>query len=192
MVIAHAFLVIALSAGFQADAPDDLPPFATFETLARNSIEGRKGYKKNDIISRDQLPLILMQFKAIGWEVKDAKKLTDRVLSPVDYMVRQLRSKSGQRFMRQISRCKSGYDRLDRLRGMPYGKRRVRELITTPDGYKLIEYMTTTKTGLNLGRQLSKGVNGKNFNKQTPLSGHKRDRGFQARPDIGPTATARA
>ena len=153
----------------QADEsePLQLAPFSEFEAIARGSLESAKIYKKNDIITRDQVVPILQRFKARGWEIKGSRKFTDRLLSPVDYMVRQLRSKQGLRFMRQINQYDGGYDRLDRLRRMPYGKRRVRELITTPDGYKLIQYMTTTKYGLNLGRQLSKGVNGANFNKPT-------------------------
>ena len=147
--------------------PQALAPFSEFEAIVRGTLEVAKTYEKNDIITRDQIAPVLKRFKARGWELKDSRKLSDRLLSPVDYMVRQLRSKQGLRFMRRIKRYKGGYDRVDRLRKMPYGNRRIRELITTPDGYKLIQYMTTTKYGLNLGKQLSKGVNGANFNKPT-------------------------
>jgi hypothetical protein len=84
-----------------------------------------------------------------------------------DWLAKQLRSKKGKLFMRNVAKHPDGFDRIDRLRRMPGGEKQLAELIQSPEGFKMVEYMTTTPGGKNLGKQLAKGKNGANFNEPT-------------------------
>jgi hypothetical protein len=150
-----------------SEKPDEPPKFSEVEQTVKGQLVKSKDYKPGDILSGSQVRAITKELADIGWEISDRKDIEGQALADGDFLVKQLRTKKGTKFMRRIASLPGGYDRVDRLRKMPYGNRRIRELIAGPDGFKLIQYMTTSKTGLNLGKQLSRGKNGKGFNKST-------------------------
>jgi hypothetical protein len=161
-----------LATGVPAHAADEkkpatdetLPQWAEVQSVIKDSMGKRS---KAEILSHGDASKTFAKLEKAGWNLADRKQIEKRFLSDSDFLVRQLRSKAGRKFMQRIETMSGAYDHLDHLRKMPYGPRRIRELIRGPDGYKLIEYMTSTKGCKNLGRQFSRGVNGKGFNKPT-------------------------
>lgn len=151
-----------------ADSPEKpLPKPAIVEQAVHDHFASLENYKPGDIITQGDVTPLFVKLEELGWKVADKSDVLEQILPNGDYLVRQLRTKKGKKFMRKIGRLSGGYDRLDRLRKMPYGNRRIREFIQMPGGYKMIEYMTTSKGGRNLGKQLSRAKGGKNFNKAT-------------------------
>ena len=71
-----------------------------------------------------------------------------------DFLVQQLRTRAGKKFMRRIAADPNAYDRLDRLSRMPHGQQTIRDLIKGPGGENLIDYMTKTPGGAALGQML--------------------------------------
>ena len=144
----------------------DRPKWDEIEKTIQSTLAAEKGYRPGDLITRDDGSRVFAALKKIGWEVKGPGELAERMLSSSDELVRELRSKDGRKFMRNITSVPGGYDRLDRLRNLPQGSRRLREFITQPEGHKLIEYMATTPGGKKMGRELSSKKRG-NFNAPT-------------------------
>jgi hypothetical protein len=135
--------------------PSDLPDWKAIEKSVRAEFAQIKDYKPGDLITREDAAGVFPALKKLGWKLKKPDELIERMLPASDDMVRQLRSKQGQKFMHDVSGVAGGFDRLDRLRNLPNGTRRLRELIQNPGGATLIEYMATTPGGKNMGRQLS-------------------------------------
>lgn len=149
----------------QSELP--LPTITEVQQTVAGHFSGLKGRRKGDLISQVDVADLFGKLEEIGWKVTDKRAILSRVLSDHDFLVRQLRTPHGMRFMRHISANPVGYDRLDRLRRMPYGTRRIRELINDPGGHTMINYMTTTEGGRNLGKYLSKDKRGRSFNQPT-------------------------
>lgn len=149
------------------NAPKPFPTFEEVERLVRQHFADRKDYRFGDLITRQDVEPVYKKLAGRGWKIAEWSQIEKQFLSDRDYLVKQLRSRRGQPFMREISHMPNGYDRVDRLRKMPYGRQRIKELIRGPDGHKLIQYMTTTQGGSNLGRSLSRTRKGKNFNRAT-------------------------
>lgn len=120
-----------------------------------------------DIITRSEVSPLFDQLAKQGWQVAQRKEILARVPADNDFIVKQLRSKAGQQFMREFSQYPGGYDSLDRLSKLPQGKSTVERLIKGPDGYKLLQYMDTTQGGLNLEKQLARTPKGKDFPEPT-------------------------
>ena len=171
-----------------AESKTELPQWSEIESVVNDHFSEGSGKKttrrrksrrykqpeqlqENDLITQQDVSGLFKKIEKLGWEItkQDRKKILDRLLSESDFLVRQLRTAHGRRFMRKISTLPGGYDRIDRLRKMPHGKKRIQEFIKGPDGDKMIEYMTTTKHGKNLGKQLSRTKTGRNFNEPTGM-----------------------
>jgi hypothetical protein len=146
---------------------EGFPSFDEVTEVVQQQLAKNRDYKFGDLLTARMVEPIFGKLEKLNWKVADRKEIVKSILPDNDSMARQLSTRSGKKFMRQVSDLPNGYDRLDRLRRMPYGERRIAELIRGPDGYKLIEYMTTTPNGKNLGRQLSQDPNGRGFNKPT-------------------------
>ena len=144
-----------------------LPEFPVIEKVVEEHFAELRGYKPGDILTRRDVTPLFAKLEKQGWKVADQAAILDSLLTDHDSLVRELRSRNGRPFMRQIGRLPEGYDRLDRLRKMPYGERRIRELIRNPGGWTMIAYMTTTPYGRNLSKQVARGRNGQNFDKAT-------------------------
>jgi hypothetical protein len=89
------------------------------------------------------------------------------VLPDDAFLVVQLRTKAGIRFMRKIASLPGGYDKLDRLSTISRGKQIVADLVRGKDGHELIEYLATSEGGANLARMLADAKDGTDLNKPT-------------------------
>lgn len=121
----------------------------------------------HDIITQSQTSPLFAELRKLGWNVADRDAILQRVPADNDFIVRQLRSKQGRKFMREFSQYPDGFDKLDQLAKLPQGRKTVEALIKGPDGYKLLEYMTTTSGGEKLNKQLARTPKGKGFTKET-------------------------
>jgi hypothetical protein len=66
------------------------------------------------------------------------------VLPDSDWLARQLTSRNGKAFMRNISELPSGFETLDRMRHEQGGQRQVMQMIASADGAQAFERMTAT------------------------------------------------
>jgi len=162
-------VVIAWPAGVvrAGDRGGTLPSFSAVKELVLREFDKFPDHQPADIISRGQVEPVFRQLAGLGWQVADWREILEAVPADGDFLVKQLRTPGGRKFMRGIAKYPDAYDRLDRLGRLPYGKNTIRALIRGPGGYKLIEYMTTASGGRELGRQLSNAPKGKNFNDPT-------------------------
>jgi hypothetical protein len=173
----YALIVAVLLAGVaspsarsEAEESEQVKPLPSFETAAasvRRDFLALSYYKPGDIISDSQVSEALDHVKLLGWTVPEAAKLLARVLDDKDYLVRQLRTERGLKFMRKISGQPASYDRLQRLSQLPRGRRMVYDLIHGTGGEEMITYLVSTDGGKNLGRMLSQAPQGVDFNKPT-------------------------
>ena len=129
--------------------------------------EGLPGYQSGGIITRSEVKPIFQHLAKMGHRVTDPQKILKQVLADDAFLVGELRTPKGRKFMARIADYPLAYDRLDRLARLPHGRRIVRDLIHGPDGYKMIEYLTTARGGAELGKMLSKSPKGAKFNKPT-------------------------
>ena len=150
----------------KANKPKQLK-FGEIQQIARRHFATQPDYQPGDLITQQAAEGVFKQLELYGWKVADQKAIQGQMLSDSDFVVRELRTKRGKHFMRQISQYPGGYDRLDRISTMPQGRGNVAQMIKLPDGYKMIEAMTTTRRGHILGQRLSNAPKGKNFNKPT-------------------------
>jgi hypothetical protein len=148
-----------------SDGP--LPKFEAVTRQVQQVLAFDKEYQAGDLLTASKVERVLLKLEQIHWKVADRREIVRLVLSDSDWLSRQLATRDGKQFMRQIGTLPGGFDRVDRLRRMPYGEGQISDFIENPEGSKMIEYMTTTAEGKNLGDQLSEGVNGRDFNKAT-------------------------
>jgi hypothetical protein len=93
--------------------------------------------------------------------------IVNKGLADDSFLIRELSSTTGKKFMRKINRHGGAYSRLDRLSSISGGQKVVRDLIRQPGGDELLTYMTTTKGGHKLGRQMTGVQRGADLNKPT-------------------------
>jgi len=148
---------------------EEFPEFDAVIATVKQHLKKIKGYRKSDLITREQMQGVFPKLEKLGWKVVDAKKIQQRMLPSSHFLVRQLRSPRGKRFMRKMNSRTQSYSYLHRLSRMPHGKKRVRELIKGPDGHKMILYFSDSKYGRKTGDLVSRGKGGANFNKPTDI-----------------------
>ena len=144
----------------------------TYEAVRRAVIRYFRAipdFHPTDLINRDQVEPLLGRLEKSGLILADKNKkdILARVPAKGEFLVDQLSTPEGQKFMRRIGSYPEAYDRLDRLSRLPHGRQTIRDLIKGPDGYKMIQYMTTTPGGKAMGAMLSQAPKGAHFNAPT-------------------------
>jgi hypothetical protein len=124
-------------------------------------------YRAGDLISQSQIVAVIRQIDAAGGEVKNARGIVDRGLPNSSFLIRELSSPAGKKFMRSVGQHQGGYARLDRLSSISGGQKIVRDLVRQPGGEKLVDYLTTTEGGSNLGHTLGGARGGVDLNQPT-------------------------
>jgi hypothetical protein len=130
-----------------------------FKTLAN--------YEPGDILSRGDVEPIFKHLEQLGWKVSDHKQIVEQVLPDNAFLIRQVRSAAGRKFMRQVGKLQQGYDRLDHLSRLSDAETLIPRLVNGVDGYKMIEYLVEAPGGETMGRMLTNVPNGQNFNRPT-------------------------
>jgi len=167
------FIVLALviaqatSVAWAEREQEPLPSFSDVKEVVLREFGRFPNHQPADNISCGQVEPVFQQLAGLGWKVADWREILEAVPADGDFLVEQLRTPAGRKFMREIAKYPNAYDRLDRLSRLPHGKKDIKALIRGPGGHKLLEYMTTTSGGRNLGKQLSNAPKGRNFNDPT-------------------------
>jgi hypothetical protein len=166
--------VVRLAAAPAAEAPvseakpsQALPSEEQVTGAIEQHFRGKKNFEPGDLIQRSDVQGALDRVAKLGWEIPQRERLEKLVLPDDAFLVVQLQSKAGTRFMRKVSRYPGAYDRLDRLSGIAGGRRIINDLIRDKGGHELIEYLSTSEGGANLGRMLSNAKDGSDLNKPT-------------------------
>jgi hypothetical protein len=125
------------------------------------------GYQKGDLITRSQIEKIVAKLVSDGVKISDPSSVAKLGLPDDSFLVRELSTPDGRRFMRKISQHSGSYSHLDRLSTIPRGQQIIRDLARQKDGDKLIEYLATTKGGKNMGGMMAQARGGVDLNKPT-------------------------
>jgi hypothetical protein len=152
-----------VAAAQHSHVPDDVAIAKALETY----FAAQPGYQKGDLITRSQIEKILAKLQAVGVKLNDASGIAKRGLADDSFLVRELATADGRRFMRKIGDDPGTYARLDRLSTIPRGQQTVRDMVRMKDGDKLVQYMATTKGGRNMGSMLAGARGGVDLNKPT-------------------------
>jgi hypothetical protein len=118
-------------------------------------------------MSRQQAAGALEAVAKAGWLVPDAKKIVELALPESSFLVGELATPDGKRFMRKISKQPGTYSRLDRLSRLSQGQQVVSQLIGDEGGDTFITYLATTNGGHNLGQMMAGTPNGTDLNQPT-------------------------
>lgn len=167
----RAFLTLGflLAAAPVADAAEEGPP-PSWEQVSRaidKYFAADKSRQPLDIVTQSQAAPLFGELEKLGWNVADREEILARVPRDNEFIVKQLRSKQGRKFMREFARYPEGFDKLDQLAKLPHGKSTIERLVKGPDGYKLLEYLNTAPGGANMQKQLARTPRGKGFTKET-------------------------
>jgi hypothetical protein len=162
-IAAATFYALQLSAA-QPEKSSEFDPIAR---VVDSYFAEQRDYQPGDLIRRGQVEAVLNNVAATGWKKFKPADILDACLPDNAFIVRELASPAGKRFMRKIARHPGAYSHLDRLSSIPHGRATIRDLVHTPGGDEMITYMTTTKAGSNLGSMMSGVRGGTNLNKPT-------------------------
>jgi hypothetical protein len=144
-----------------------IPPLAEVQQTVSRYFEARPDYRPGDLITKADVEPLLAQLKKKGLPLADAGEILEKMPANGEFLVEQLSTPDGRKFMRRIAAYPDGYDRLDRLSRMPQGEQTVLAMIRFPHGDDVIKFMTTKKQGEQLGVILSQNPGGANFNSAT-------------------------
>ena len=144
-----------------------IPSFSKVRLAVSRYFAAQKDFQSGDLLTKRDVAPVLAQLRQQWLPPADADAILDQMPAKGEFLVDQLSTPNGRKFMRRVAKYPDAYDRLDRLSRMPHGQQTVRDLIRGPGGEKLVEYMTTTAGGKELGTMLSDTPDGKHFNKPT-------------------------
>jgi hypothetical protein len=160
------FLVAFLAPITTASAAK-LPAFDKVVQAMTAYFQSQQDYQAGDLLDQSQAAGALEAIAAAGWEVPQAKQIVALALPDNSFLVTQLATPSGKRFMRKIAKTPGTYSRLDRLSQISKGKSAVKILIRDPGGDTMLAYMATTPGGKNLGAMMAGTPKGTNLNQPT-------------------------
>ena len=171
-VMAFAVLGMAVAgseAVFGAAPPKKRPAWPAVEWAVKAHFAALPGYRPGDVVSRSQVEPLFARLDKIGFVVAEREGILEKVPPDSDFLVRQLRTNAGQKFMRRISRHPGAFDRLERISQLHRGKQTVRELIGRGSkGADVIAYLASDPDGKKANRMMSKpSKGGRDFAKPT-------------------------
>jgi hypothetical protein len=168
--LAERLVCLAMPLYLAATASAMPPAKPDFDKVSQTVIgyfQSQPDHQRGDLISQRDVKAALVQVSAIGWDVPGQEKIVNRVLADSSFLIRQLSTPDGRKFMRKLSGQPGTYTRLDRLSTISNGQDTIRTLIRDPGGQDLIIYMATTSGGKTLGKMMAGAQNGVDLNKPT-------------------------
>jgi hypothetical protein len=142
-----------------SESVKQLPEFSSIEKSVIDHFATRKDFRRGDLISKRDVKPIFASLKMAGWQVADEADILALILDEGKAVVRTLRSRNGQKFMRRVSGYRLIYDRLDRLSREPGGQRLISDLVKLPDAQRyakmtpqrgvpsMLEFLPKTRSG---------------------------------------------
>lgn len=160
--------VAICTADFLVAAPRlSVPTDRAVAKVVEEFFASQPGYQKDDLINQSQIEKVVAKLVSNGLKIHDPSSIPKRGLADNSFLVRELSTPDGKRFMRKIAPRPGAYARLDRLSTISGGQSLVRDLIRQKDGDKMIEYIATTKGGKNMGGMMAQARGGVDLNKPT-------------------------
>jgi hypothetical protein len=150
-----------------AAPPSKIPDFKVITTEVQHYFASQPDHRNGDLICQSQIDAVLKIVATAGWKVNNSEQIVELGLPDGSFLVRELSTPVGKKFMRKVAARAGGYSHLDRLSTIPRGERIVRDLIHDPKGDDLITYLATTKGGHNLGKMMGGVRGGVDLNKPT-------------------------
>jgi hypothetical protein len=144
-----------------------LPEFPQIEKAAADYFAGLPGYQPGGVITRPEAQGFFAELEKLGWNPDNRQEILANVPPPDDFLVQELRTRSGRQFTGRIATYPQAFDRLERLSRLAYGKEHVKGIIGGPGGDRWIKYITTDKRGIELSQSMSRAKNGADFDKPT-------------------------
>jgi hypothetical protein len=144
-----------------------LPKFETAANSVRREFAALTYYKQGDIISHSEVKQAFDHLRLLGWTVPDANEILAKIPGDKEFLVRQMRTEKGFKFMRSVSQWPESYDRLDRLTALPDGRRILLDLIDDRGGYEMVDYLVNSDGGGAMGQMLTQAPGGADFKKPT-------------------------
>jgi hypothetical protein len=161
-------LAISPPAAFaQTASKSPLPDFRAVTAAVDSYFESFDHHLATDLISRSQIDGALRSVEAVGWNVPNAEKIAELGLADDSFVIRELSTPAGRKFMRKIASHPGTYGRLDRLSAIPRGEAMIRDLVRMPGGDELIIYLASTSGGQKMGRSMAGVGQGVDLNKPT-------------------------
>lgn len=148
-------------------AAKDRPKWPEIEQLVRKQFTEIRGFEQRDLISRSQAEPVFKKLAELGWAVTDQAAILSSLPADSDFIVKELRTTPGRRFMRSIAAYPDAYDRLDKLSQLPEGQSSIRTLIKGPGGNKLLDFLTSSTGRPQAAELLAHSPEGHNFNRST-------------------------
>jgi hypothetical protein len=144
-----------------------LPQFEKIEAAVWQYFQSQGDFQASMLITKEQVEPLLGELARMGFNLSDKKSILDKLPAANEFLVTELYTPAGRKFMEGIAKYPDAYDRLDRLSRMPQGKQTVHNFINRPGGNTMMQYMTTAPGGKKIGKLLSNGPEANDFNKPT-------------------------
>lgn len=161
---------VARSAAKEPDSGVAMPDWKTVESTAKTHFKSLPNYQPGDVVSQGQVKPLLAQLAKLGWKVSDERALLSQICTDDDFVVRQLRTKSGLKFMRSTGGAAAAqYDYLRRLGATKGGDRQVANILALPNGNEVLAALTDSKAGKDISRRLAEGPRTRNYDTPTGM-----------------------
>ncbi|MDP7020596.1 MAG: hypothetical protein QGG36_32650 [Pirellulaceae bacterium] len=113
-----------------------MPTWRHIEEFVHRYLDGLSDYKKGDLLSQGHVAKMTAHMKKMGWRVREEKRLFKDTLPDSHFLVQQLHTRHGHRFMRNVQRHPQIYSKLERISSAHGGRALVRDLLKLPDAAK--------------------------------------------------------
>jgi hypothetical protein len=167
----RALLLLAAAVMCNSDAaaePAKRPSFDAIATAVAGYFASLEDFKPTDLIHQSNVAAALTHVTtATGWQVPDSDAIVHRALADDSFVVKQLATPNGRKFMRDIAKYPGTYSRLDRLSTISGGQQFTKDIVRAKGGADMIQYMATTPGGHNLGTMMKDVKQGVDLNKPT-------------------------
>jgi hypothetical protein len=162
-----ACMCIVATSRLHAATTEELPAFREVVREVQLYFASVPDYRSGDIVKQSQVEEVLKIVAAAGWEMNNSQSVVELALPDSSFLVRELSTSAGKKFMRKVGASAGGYSHLEQLSTIPRGEQTIRQLIRDPGGDQLITYMATTKGGRSLSKMMGDVRNGTDLNKPT-------------------------
>ena len=113
---------------------EKLPTWNDVVKAVTSNFDGRRLTGRHDLIARGDVTPLFVVLAKLGWKVEDRDQILNELLPDSHFLVQQLRSQPGQRFIKKVASESLIYDRLDRISQERGGQALIHDLIRLPDG----------------------------------------------------------
>lgn len=146
-----------------------LNPLLADEATAKKAAASSGEPIWNDaVISRNQAKVFFEELAKLGWEVTDRQKILERVPLESNYVVGQLQTSDGQRFLRVHGQKPGVIDRLDRMGRFPNGQTILHDLLAGPAGHHaMLAYMISPQGAEQLWQAVGHTMDAQQFLRPT-------------------------